>query len=222
MKKRFISISILSIFLFSGCNQRAKSIHVPIMPKTNPIDINTSEVKKEDTQIVAMDIGVKVEDVQIDNNTTQKEINTTEVKKSKIQRSPFPLAEYKNLKKYGESTLSGVMFLQKDGSKIFAQNAKLFLHPLTSYSKEWYEKSYIEGYEMSEADKKMYNYLLYTTTDGDGNFSFFAVSKGKYYVVGTMICSMECGYEKPTSIVIAQEIEIGEGAKKSMKLYKAK
>jgi len=37
-----------------------------------------------------------------------------------------------------------------------------------------------------------------------------------------MICSMECGYEKPTSIVIAQEVEIGEGVKKSIKLYKAK
>ncbi|MBD3794797.1 MAG: hypothetical protein IE881_02450 [Epsilonproteobacteria bacterium] len=97
-----------------------------MIPKNNPIDINTSEVKKEDTQIVAMDIGIKVEDIKIDNNTTQKETNRTELKKSKIQRSPFPLAEYKNLKKYGESTISGVMFLQKDGSKIFAQNAKLF------------------------------------------------------------------------------------------------
>jgi len=233
VRKTTLSISLISLFLFSGCIQKKAILHVPIVPKMTKLENNSSTLSKtldssniDETIISSQNTEVTTQDIIIDNNISigtpiqVEPIESKEISQSIIQRKAFPLAEYKNLKKYGESTISGVMFLQKDGSKIFAQNAKLFLHPMTSYSKEWYEKSYIGGKTMSEADKRLYNYLLYTTTDGDGNFSFFAVAKGKYYVIGEMICGFECGYDKAKSILMAQEIEIGAKEKKFIKLQK--
>ncbi len=133
-----------------------------------------------------------------------------------IERIPFPLEEYKYIKKRGRSTVSGKIYLENvhTSTKIYGQKIKLWLNPVTSYSRQWYEESYLGGYKLSKADKRLYNYLKFTYSDRSGNFNFFGVPTGNYYLTGTISCQDECGFDEMRSIRLVEEIYVGRGVTK--------
>jgi hypothetical protein len=131
-----------------------------------------------------------------------------------IQRIPFPTSEYARLSKSGNSTIQGNIYvISINGQKVFGKNTRLYLNPVTSYSKQWYNESYIGKKKLSKADSRLYNYLRFTTSDSRGQFSFFGVPSGRYYLIGIVRCKEECGYDSIKNIRIAKEISVdGSGS----------
>ncbi|SHO80498.1 hypothetical protein MNB_SV-15-1366 [hydrothermal vent metagenome] len=134
-----------------------------------------------------------------DNLTTT---DSKELKDKVLPRVPFPVAQYNRLARRGRATVRGEIYLDDGyGKKIFAKNTRLYLNPVTSYSKQWYNESYIKGYKLTKADVRLYNYLRFTTSDANGKFAFYGVPNGSYYIIG----SVNNGANK---IRIANEISV--------------
>jgi hypothetical protein len=134
-------------------------------------------------------------------------------KDSVIERMPFPVNEYRRVPTRGSSTVSGMVYLENAHSslQVKGQKIKLWLNPVTSYSRQWYEESYLGGYKLSKTDKRLYNYLKFTYSDNSGKFNFFGVPSGDYYLTATMPCAEECGYSQQKSIRLVREISVGRG-----------
>jgi len=81
-------------------------------------------------------------------------------------------------------------------------------NPKTSYSDQWYRESYIGGHKMQKADDRLFNYLRFTSSDANGNYAFYGVPSGSYYLIGTVKCGTECGYETPKNIRIATLVTV--------------
>ncbi|CAA6814477.1 MAG: Unknown protein [uncultured Sulfurovum sp.] len=130
-----------------------------------------------------------------------------------MERMPFPTGEYKYVKKRGSSTVSGTIYLENSHTslKVKGQKIKLWLNPVTSYSRQWYYESYLGGYKLTKTDKRLYNYLKFTYSDNSGKFNFFGVPRGDYYLTGSISCGDECGFNKKKSIRLVREISVGPG-----------
>ena len=61
---------------------------------------------------------------------------------------------------------------------------------------------------MQKADSRLFNYLKFTAADKGGNFAFYGVPSGSYYLIGTVKCGQECGYAGEKSIRIARKVTI--------------
>ena len=129
--------------------------------------------------------------------------------KTIIPRISFPEDEYKRLSKSGNATIKGSIYLSDAyGKKTYGKQTRLYLNPVTSYSRQWYSESYIGGYKMAKADKRLYNYLKFTASNAQGKFAFYGVPSGTYYVIGVVKCGKECGYDAPRNIRIAKEVTV--------------
>ncbi|MCK5854899.1 MAG: hypothetical protein KAG56_06725, partial [Sulfurovaceae bacterium] len=127
-------------------------------------------------------IGVKRGVERLSSGSTIKDVDR--LNGEKMERISFPLDEYRSLKKRGRSTVSGKVFITNSmtDKEIVGKSLKLYLNPVTSYSTQWYNESYLSGYKMSKVDKRLYNYLKFSTSNNNGKFDFFGVAKGKYYL----------------------------------------
>ena len=140
-----------------------------------------------------------------------------------VKRMAFPVYEYNQLDVKGESTLSGKANIKKvGGGSIIAKNAKLYLNPVTSYSEQWYNESIIKGNKVTEADKRIYEYLKYTTTDGSGNYGFYGLAAGEYYITGKIRCGKACGLKNEAEFVAIGKVRVPESGKASKNLSLAR
>jgi len=138
-----------------------------------------------------------------------------------IPRVSFPKEEYKHLAKSGNGTIKGSIYVSDAyGKKTYGKQTRLYLNPVTSYSKQWYQESYIGGYKMAKADKRLFNYLKFTASNAQGKFAFYGVPSGDYYVIGMVKCGKECGYDTPRNIRIAKEVSISGSGVVSVDLGK--
>jgi hypothetical protein len=146
----------------------------------------------------------------LDENLTETETSITESQgREQIARIPFPTSEYNRLAKMGKGTISGTIYVNDSyGKKIVGAGTRLYLNPLTSYSNQWYNDSYIGGAKMQKADSRLFNYLRFTASDTGGKFAFYGVPSGSYYLIGTVKCGAECGYDTPKSIRIATKVNV--------------
>jgi len=135
--------------------------------------------------------------------------DSADLDKGLIRRIPFPDSEYATLAKKGKGTVKGLIYILDDnGKKIYGKKTRLYLNPVTSYSKQWYDQSYIGGYKMGKSDKKLFNYLKFTSSNSSGKFAFYGVPSGSYYLIGTVRCGSQCGYESMRDIRIAKEVRV--------------
>jgi len=121
-----------------------------------------------------------------------------------IRRIPFPADEYARLKTMGNGVVKGKIAVRLNGRTIPGRQTRLYLNPVTTYSNQWYRESYLGGHKMGKADPRLFNYLKFTASDDQGNFAFYGVPAGEYYVVGTVHCT-ECGGE---NIRIARRVRV--------------
>ncbi len=121
-----------------------------------------------------------------------------------IKRIPFPADEYQQLKTSGDGTVKGSISIIYNGREIPGQQTKLYLNPVTSYSNQWYRESYLGGHKMGKSDPRLFNYLKFTASNAGGQFAFYGVPAGRYYVVGTVKCT-ECGGK---NIRIARKVTV--------------
>ena len=111
-------------------------------------------------------------------------------------RMPFPENEYQVLAKSGSATVKGQAFLKTRGGDVkTAAGNEVILNPVTSYSMEWYEKSYIPGKRMVEPDQRLFNFVRKQVADGNGRFTFKNVPPGEYFVTTIITWEAPTGYQ---------------------------
>ena len=150
------------------------------------------------------------------------DLNTTVQTEQVVPRIPFPQEEYNRLARTGSATIKGsISIIDATGQRIYGKQTRLYLNPVTSYSRQWYRESYLGGKKMAKADPRLFNYLKFTTSDKSGHFAFYGVPAGNYYVIGVVRCGQECGYDTPQNIRIAKEISVGSGGTVEVDLSKS-
>ena len=187
-KKTAITIAIL--ILYTGC--------VP-----NDLAITPSDTKTKKDKNSWAD-STNVDDTQDNDNSIDEKSS-----EAPIKRIPFPQSEYHYLAKTGKATIKGKVYLVDAYEQaILGKNTRLYLNPITSYSKQWYKQSYLSRKKMQKADKRLFNYLKFTSSNKDGLFAFYGVPSGSYYLVGTVPCKEQCGYDEAVSIRVATEVTV--------------
>jgi hypothetical protein len=61
---------------------------------------------------------------------------------------------------------------------------------------------------MKKADPRLFNYLKFTASDSNGMFGFYGVPSGNYYLIGTVKCGQECGFDSMKNIRIATKVSV--------------
>ncbi len=187
----------IALFFFSGCVEN--DFNFPRHP------YNPSGQSWEDQTI---DDNESIDISDLDENLTETELGMNE-DEQKVQRIPFPVSEYNRLARVGKGTVEGQIYVtDASGQKIPGAATRLYLNPVTSYSDQWFNESYLGGNKMQKADSRLFNYLRFTASNSNGKFAFYGVPTGSYYLIGTVKCAAECGYDTPKSIRIANRVSI--------------
>jgi len=182
-------ITIILLSLLTGCVSR----DIPLQPQRNTNPYNVNDVDMSD----------------LDENLTESEMLMTEEGDEKMARIAFPTSEYYSLPRTGRGTIKGTIYISDSyGSRVLGSGTRLYLNPITSYSKQWYVESYLGGNRMQKADSRLFNYLKFTAADSNGRFAFYGVPNGSYYLIGTVKCGEQCGYESEKSIRIATRVSV--------------
>ncbi|QOR62672.1 carboxypeptidase-like regulatory domain-containing protein [Sulfurovum sp. ST-21] len=196
MKKKYLLllVSLFTLWFTTGCVER----ELPYLPGESGYGQGWGSSEDEEN----IDIS------DIDQNMTESGAMLSE-EAYKVPRIPFPMDEYVRLARVGKGTVKGQIYITDGyGKKVVGKATRLYLNPKTSYSDQWYQESYIGGQKMQKADDRLFNYLRFTSSDANGNFSFYGVPSGSYYLIGTVRCGMECGYDTPKSIRIATLVTV--------------
>ena len=195
IKKQLLITTSILILLFTGCVEREllvdpkDSSSNTWAEKTNVNDVDTSDLDENLTETETM--------ISEESNNIRK------------KRVPFPISEYNHLASSGKATIKGTIYIKDlHGEKVLGSGTRLYLNPLTSYSKQWYRESYIGGQKMEKADARLFNYLKFTASNSNGEFAFYGVPTGSYYLIGTVKCASECGYDKSKNIRIAIQVSV--------------
>lgn len=206
MKKIILLASAMILLALSGCARKQILIHQE-SGAGGAISYPDNTWAKETN--VEENIGIADLEKNIPVKTVENTVITEETTRVKMERVRFPVAEYNRLAKVGKGTVKGNIFLKDAYAKRMpGRSTRLYLNPVTSYSKQWYDESYLGGYKMQKADSRLFNYLRFTASDKDGRFAFYGVPTGSYYLIGTVKCGSECGYATPKSIRIATQVTV--------------
>lgn len=189
-----VLMSLMGMSLFTGC----------VQPDVSPDKKRSSGFWGDFSN--ADDVNMS----DMDDNLTESEMMITEDgEENKMARIPFPTSEYYRLARTGKGTVKGSIYVTDMYEKqVVGASTRLYLNPITSYSQQWYEESYLGGYKMQAADSRLFNYLKFTASDKNGKFAFYGVPSGSYYLIGTVKCGEECGYESMKNIRIATKVSV--------------
>ncbi|MDQ7046651.1 MAG: carboxypeptidase regulatory-like domain-containing protein [Sulfurovum sp.] len=194
-----LSLTLLTLSVLTGCTRSRLS-----SKNSAHNSSNNNQSWADQTNVDDVDIS------DLDENLKESEMMMTESGQvQKIARINFPSSEYNRLARTGKGTVRGTIYLKDSYEKgILGANTRLYLNPLTSYSKQWYKESYLGGAKMTKADSRLFNYLKFTASDENGKFAFYGVPSGSYYLIGTVKCGQECGYGNDKNIRIARKVTI--------------
>ncbi|NEW59743.1 carboxypeptidase regulatory-like domain-containing protein [Sulfurovum sp. bin170] len=219
MFRRKYTILLITAIGFTACSTKPQTITVSqnsgtIQPMKGPI---TAPIKEEILIKNNPNLGTRVSVPKNRPTLGIKVLDSNEVTSGSelngeiMERMPFPADEYSRLKKTGRYTISGKIYLQSsiNDEKITDKKLKLYLNPVTSYSQQWYQQSYLGGYKLSPVDKRLNNYLKVDYTTDGGEFRFFGVPRGEYYLIGQISCGEKCGFSKRKSTRLVKEISVG-------------
>lgn len=201
-KKQLLFLcSLIMLFILSGCVQSDLK-----RPQQSYSQQQGQGDWEDQTRLDEESIDIS----DLDESVSESETAITENQiEQKMARIPFPTSEYNGLARTGKGTISGTIYVNDTyGKKIAGSGTRLYLNPVTSYSNQWYSASYIGGAKMQKADSKLFNYLRFTASDTNGKYAFYGVPSGSYYLIGTVKCGTECGYDTPKSIRIATRVSV--------------
>ncbi len=195
---RKLLIALPLLLVLSGC------VGQPKTPESYKDDVDSGKIWAENTNVDEDNDSIDISD--LDNNVTSSDDTGSGVM---VKRIAFPAAEYSRLSRSGKGTIEGKIYLEGPaGNKVYGAKTRLYLNPVTSYSKQWYNESYLAGKEMDKADDRLFNYLRFTASDTGGKFAFYGVPTGSYYLIGTVSCGNECGYGQSKNIRVATEVAV--------------
>lgn len=103
------------------------------------------------------------------------------------KRMPFNENTFATLVLEGDKSISGQLFLvdQLEERQVGAKT-EVTLEPVTPYSNEWYEVSYLGNRSLQKADARYSRYQRRAQTNEEGSFTFTNVAPGDYYLSGTI------------------------------------
>lgn len=131
------------------------------------------------------------------------------------RRMPFPEAEYLALPKTGIATVRGQAFLTtRAGDVKTAAGKRVLLNPVTSYSLEWYERSYLPGARIEDPDPKLDAFIRTQIADGSGRFVFKNVPAGEYFITTTVTWEAPTGYQgalQDQGGIVSKRIKVNAG-----------
>ena len=187
-------MSLMAMSLFTGC----------VQPDVHPDKNSKSSSSFWGDLTNADDVDMS------DDNLTESEMMITEdAEEDRMERIAFPVSEYNRLARTGKGTVKGSIYVTDAyDRRVVGASTRLYLNPLTSYSEQWYQESYLGGYKMQKADSRLFNYLRFTASDKNGKFAFYGVPSGSYFLIGTVKCGEECGYDGMKDIRIATKVSI--------------
>lgn len=187
-------ISMLLMF-FVGCTSNNQTTIKPQQAYISPHSANVNDVDISD-----LDVNLSETETMLTEEISQS---------TKLKRNPFPVSEYYALPRTGKGTIEGTIYLTDGyGSQTIGTNTRLYLNPVTSYSKQWYEEGYLGGQKMESADNRLYNYLQFTSSNSNGRFAFYGVPNGSYYLIGMVKCGQRCGFANTKNIRLATKVSI--------------
>ena len=193
-KRLWVTVLAFAAIWMQGCVQRP----LPQLPVETSPHYWSSEEEQENIDVS-----------DLDNNLTE---SGSVIEGGVVQRIPFPVEEYKRAPRVdtrGKGVIKGKIYVVNDfGEKIYGRNTRLYLNPKTSYSDQWYVESFQGGRKMSKADNRLFNYLRFTSSDSNGNYAFYGVPSGTYYLIGSVTCGKECGYNEPRTIRLASMVTV--------------
>ncbi|MBN2721264.1 MAG: carboxypeptidase regulatory-like domain-containing protein [Campylobacterales bacterium] len=211
---KIVSLILLMLF-FYGCNQEPRPAKAPALPM--PPSTQLEKFDQNWPPKYCIEDCVDISDLKNQFNTNDASQENQKI----INRIPFPVKEYKKLSFNGNSVVYGKIAVQaRNGRRVVGSNARLYLNPYTSYSKQWFKENYMRGNMMNSADDRLYKYLKFTTANDDGNFIFKNIPKGKYYLVGSMMCARECGFDNVKNIRIVSEISVDSDGTVATNLFR--
>jgi len=199
-----------TLFLLSGCNiYRQMVIPTPYSPNASA-NLGTEASNANSVNKNLNGGGMVSETLNTEGTTNPTNSGGVSTKdKTIVQRIAFPESEYRSLATVGSGVVKGQIYVTTaGGNKVYGKNTRLYLNPVTSYSTQWFSKSYLGGAKMSKVDNRLFNYLKFTTSDSNGNFEFLNVPSGSYYLIGVVKCGTACGYDKVKNIRIAKKVSV--------------
>ncbi len=212
---KIISLIFLMLF-FYGCTQEPKLAKAPALPM--PPSTQLEKFDQNWPPKYCIEDCIDISDLKNQSNMN----NAGQENMKIINRIPFPAKEYKKLSSAGNSVVYGKIAVQtRNGRRVVGSNARLYLNPYTSYSKQWFKENYLSGNKMNSADDRLYGYLKFAVANDDGNFIFKNIPKGKYYLVGTMMCGRECGFDNAKNIRIASEVFVENDGTVAASLFRS-
>jgi hypothetical protein len=79
--------------------------------------------------------------------------------------------------------VEGQAFLRSpDGVVRHGASVTVQLHPATTYSDEWYERTVLHGEVLEAPDLRLGDYVRKTKSDQAGRFQFTGLPEGEYHV----------------------------------------
>ena len=200
-KNLSLTLTTIMILGLSGCVQNQYE---------RPKKINTTKNTNQWAEQTNVDDGENIDISDLDGNITESELGMIDMNtEQKVKRVAFPTAEYNRYSGVGKGTIQGSIYVTNSyGEKVLGSATRLYLNPATSYSNQWYNDSYIGGKKMEKADSRLYNYLKFTASNSEGKFAFYGVPSGSYYLIGTVKCGSQCGYDTQKSIRIAKKVSV--------------
>ena len=132
-----------------------------------------------------------------------------------VPRISFPLSEYKALKQKGTGIIKGQAFLKTRGGDVKkAAGNIVMLNPVTSYSHQWYNVSYLQQKNIAQPDLRNERYIIKTIADAEGKFEFIDVPPGNYYLVTHVFWEAPVGPRGAMEVqgsYIAKKVEVRNG-----------
>jgi hypothetical protein len=92
-------------------------------------------------------------------------------------------AELVSYSKIGTGKISGQAFMKTVGGDVkYGAGNDVWIHPVTSLTTEWYDKTIVQGIPLVAGSPHTDDYRKKTVADGEGRFDFDGLAPGDYYV----------------------------------------
>ncbi len=99
------------------------------------------------------------------------------------RQAVFVESEYAPYSEEGNCTIAGQAFLKtRSGDVKYGAGNAVYCNPVTTYSREWFERAVKGGERLAAPDAKATSFVRQTVGDGEGRFRFENLPPGDYYL----------------------------------------
>ncbi len=126
----------------------------------------------------------------------------------------FNSSEYAAYDQTGNGVISGQAFLRTQGGEVrYGAGREVYLHPVTSYSREWWNRFVLGGKRLESGDPRDQAYQRTAVADGEGRFVFADLPAGEYYVASSVSLESHAGTytNSTTDSLVGQEVRLRAG-----------